>query len=91
MSGFSNACALKSEGKSLVNQKTGLKSCMQSDKNRKLERYQRTHKEKKSFKRESDKIFSQKQHLKQHQRVHSGEKPFKCDVCKKNAFLNRAL
>ena len=84
MSGFSNECALESEGKSLGNQKTGLKSCMQSDKNRKLERYQRTHKEKKSFKCEiCDKIFSQKLHWKQHQRVHSGEKPFKCDVCKK--------
>ncbi|XP_065561478.1 zinc finger protein 664-like isoform X2 [Artemia franciscana] len=83
-SGFSNECALESEGKSLGNQKAGLKSCMQSDKNRKLGRYQRTHKEKKSFNCEiCDKIFFRKQHLKQHQRVHSGEKPFKCDVCKK--------
>ncbi|XP_065561457.1 zinc finger protein ZFP2-like isoform X1 [Artemia franciscana] len=83
-SGFSSECALESEGKSLGNQKTGLKSCMQSGKNRKLGRYQRTHKEKKSFKCEiCDKIFSQKRHLKQHQRVHSGEKSFKCAVCKK--------
>ncbi|XP_065582495.1 zinc finger protein 28-like [Artemia franciscana] len=94
VSGFSNLFVLESEAKGLESEKTRLKSRLQSKKHRKLERHQRSHTEKKTYKCDvCEKIFSQRGHLNTHQRVHTGEKPFNCHVFDKTfsqaASLNR--